>query len=195
MGAKIRTWAWLALLLAGVLASAYFVLQSQRELGERGETAPITFLLPASLDEITAVEVIIQGRVHRFERNQDGAWYRHAHAHGSASGAEAHRHEIASDASSRIAEAVTVFSRTRVERTIARLPLVHDAYGTAFPAVIVAIFVKAKVRPAVSIRVGHHTPDGFARYVEVAQLGAVVTIPTYQIARLKDLVASFADPQ
>ncbi len=194
MGAKIRTWAWLALLAAGVLASAYFVLQSQGELGEHGETSPTTFLLPASFDEIIAMEIIIQGRVQRFERDRDGAWYRHAHTHRSIPDEDAHRHEIAVDASSRIAEAVNIFSRTRVERTIAKLPLEQDAYGTAFPEVIVAIFVKTKVRPAVAIRVGHHTPDGFARYVEVAQLGAVVTIPEYQITRLRDLVTSFEDP-
>ena len=103
--------------------------------------------------------------------------------------------DSARDVASRILETLTTFSRTRVERTIAKLPLEYNVYGTANPEMVVVVFEIANVQPFLSLHIGHKTPDGFARYVAVVQRGAVVTIPDYQVSLLMDLAASFPDLQ
>lgn len=162
---------------------------------EHTRSAPVSFLMPVTIDAFAALEIIVKGRAHRFEWNENGAWYNQSHRHKTASTMGVHRHEAAADAVSRILEALTTFSHTRVERTVAKLPLEYNVFGTANPEMVVVIFEIAKVQPALSLHIGHKTPDGFARYVAVVQRGAVVTIPDYQIALLMDLVASFADPK
>jgi hypothetical protein len=191
MGENLKIWAWVTLLIVGVLASTYFATENVDDDEESAHDAPIEFLLPTGIDEIAAVEIIVEDRAHRFERHGDGAWYKHDHTHKAGSSKEAHRHEIAVDAASRIAKTFTTFSRTRVERTIAKLPLENNVYGTAVPEMAVVIFSIAEVQPILSLHIGHITPDGFARYVVVVQRNAVVTIPEYQVAQLRDLVASF----
>ncbi len=189
MHAKAGIWVWSAVFIAGVIASAYFVTGTVEDGEEHAHDSPTELLLPMRMDDIAAVEIVVRGDAHRYERNDDGAWYKHAHTHDAVVSKDAHRHKVPADVSARIAKALTTFSRTRVERVIAKLPLQQDNYGTAEPEIVIAIFVIGEVRPALSLRVGHQTPDGFARYVAVVQRGVVVAIPEFQIARLREFTS------
>ncbi len=196
MDGNVRLWAWAGLFVAGVLASIYFVIGNAGDSdGEHAQDAPVSFLVPMAIDDFAAVEIVVKGRAQRFERNADGAWYKHSHRHETASTNDVHRHDAAADVASRILETLTTCSRTRVERTIAKLPLEYNVYGTANPEMVVVVFEIANVQPFLSLHIGHKTPDGFARYVAVVQRGAVVTIPDYQVSLLMDLAASFPDLQ
>jgi hypothetical protein len=78
----------------------------------RGERS----LMPLPIDEVAAVEIFARGASYRFERDRSGAWLLHRHAPGDDPNM---LHRADPEQSARIAQALSAFSRTRIERSVA----------------------------------------------------------------------------
>ena len=186
-----RAGAWLAVLALGVGAILYMALLPARESrdAEHGGGPPDT-LLPVPFKEVTAIELVLRGAVHRFERAADGRWYFHRHAHKAAHGAGAgHTHQATPEFAPRIARTFETFGRARVERTLARGGFDRATYGVDTPELILFAFVAGKARPAASFYFGDVAPDRLSRYVLATGRRALVTIPDYHATGLLDLLA------
>jgi hypothetical protein len=178
-------WSLLAVLVAVI------VLAEQTTVGRR--SAPGTsatdprLLLPVSVEQLGAIEVIDAGTVHRFERDAAGLWFYHG-VHGAS--AAAHTHVADASVAARIERAVSAFGRTRIERRVGRQ---RDgaAYGVATPTVVILVYRPGATQPLAQYAVGDVAPDTVSRYVDVVGgASGVVTIPNYQIDNLLALVDS-----
>lgn len=176
-------WALLAVLVGAIVVIEQPGLGRPRAGG--GSATDPRLLLPASVAELGAIEVIDAGTLHRFERDASGAWFYHG-VHGAAE--SAHQHTADASAAARIERAFSAFGRTRIERRIGRERDV-TGYGVAAPRVVVLLYRPGATQPLAQYAVGDVAPDTVSRYVEVVG-GApgIVTIPNYQIDNLLALI-------
>ena len=141
MGSRVAA-VWLVTvgLLAAIAALKLGVLgnQSGAASGDVHEQGPggAKFLLPAEFDEIGAIEVVDRGLLHRFERDQKGAWLYHGQHAPAASG---HQHLSDPRIALQIDKALTGFARTRTERRFDFDPQ-NDKFGVGSPAIIILVF-------------------------------------------------------
>ncbi len=155
-----------------------------------GDERRTGFLLPVSLAQIWAVEIVAGGALHRFQRDAAGNWFLHTgqHSHiGLASEHVADPREAAA-----IAQGLAAFERTRIEQIVAAS--VGEAelarYGLTRPPLIVLLYARDDSRPAAQFALGDVAADGFNRYVLLRDSGAVVTIPDYAARHLSELLKS-----
>lgn len=145
-------------------------------------------LLPTSIFDLGAVEVLNKGTLHRFERDAAGAWFYHGiHAEAQAQ----HEHKVDSEASARIDKAMTGFGRTRMERQFP-LNVQADEFGVTRPEIFIMVYMPGSPQPLARYAVGIVAPDGVSRYVLPVGKSHVVTIPDFHIDNLLNLIASFA---
>jgi len=152
-------------------------------------------LLPASIDQVWAVEIVIDAKLSRFERDSDGNWFLHTGQHSHAGGANRH---VADPAKAKIiAAALDGFGETQIESVAARQPSGSDAerFGLAHPALITLFYPRDSSTPLARIEIGKPTEDGFARYAQSARGGDIVTVASYQAQRLVDLVRAVGAPR
>ena len=177
-------WVVLAMLLAIVVAIEYRDVKAARSA--RGARVDDGMLVPVSIDQVGAVEIVDAGTLHRFERNAGGAWF----YHGAHTGSEAaHEHVTDTTTAVRIEAAFQAFGRTRVER---RLPPGTDPrrHGLTSPRAIVILYRRDERQPLGQYAVGDLAPDTVSRYVDTVSGAGIVTIPGYQIDNLLSLVAA-----
>lgn len=176
----VAVWLLLAV-LAVVIATIEYV---DRRATSGSAPTDARALLRAAVDELGAVEIADRGRLHRFERDAGGAWFYHG-VHTEATAAHTHTPDPA--LAERIAGAFAAFGRARIER---QFPLDRnaDAYGVATPEVVVLAYRRGQSQPMTQYAVGHVAPDTASRYVMVVGSQVVVTIPSYQIDNLLNLV-------
>ena len=162
------------------------------EVGQRGgrgrsEETASRALLVDPVERLGAIEVLVAGRLHRFERDAAGAWL----YHGSHSGAESGGHQHAADPAQaqRIGAAFDVLGRARVEREFPRVAGGPD-YGVTTPQMVILVYRGRDPQPLTQYAVGDVAPDTASRYVERVGSGRIVTIPTYQVDNLLKLIAS-----
>jgi hypothetical protein len=172
-------WAIL-LLLVGVIS----VLEwSERNTSDEGAYAN-RMLLPAPIEELSAIEIAVAGGVHRFERDRSGIWF----YHGVHTGAEgSHEHAIEPDTAQRIAKAFAAFGRTKIEREFA-ISDQEAAFGTRTPTMIILVYGPGNSAPLMQYAIGDIAPDTISRYVRPVGRSNVVTIPNYQIENLLGLL-------
>ena len=178
---------WLVL---AVLAAAIILI-------ERGDLAAMKagenarddrMFLPVSILEIGAVEVLNKGTLHRFERDTAGLWFYHGvHAESQ----RQHEHNVDPAAAARIDKALTGFGRTRKERDFP-LNVQADEFGVTRPEIFIIVYMPGAPQPLARYAVGVIAPDSVSRYVLPVGQSRVVTIPTYHIDNLLNLIASFA---
>jgi hypothetical protein len=172
-------------LLLAVLAVVIVTIEYVDRRATPGSAQPdASALLRAAVDELGAVEIADRGRLHRFERDDSGAWFYHG-IHTEATAAHTHTPDPA--LAERIARTFAAFGRARIER---QFPLDRnaDVYGVATPEIVVLAYRRGQSQPLTQYAVGHVAPDTVSRYVMVVGSPAVVTIPKYQIDNLLDLV-------
>jgi hypothetical protein len=145
-------------------------------------------LLPAELDEIGAIEVVYRGLLHRFERDDKGAWLYHGQHAPAASG---HQHKSDPQIAQRIDTALTGFARTRTERRF-DYDKQTDTFGVGSPAIIILVFATDTSRVLAQYAVGVMAPDDLSRYVMRVGSGTVVTIANFHIENLTSLVSAVA---
>lgn len=147
-------------------------------------------LLPASIDRIWAVEIVFQGKLHRFERDGAGNWLLHVGQHTHSGNTAAH---VADPGQARaIAAALAALDQTQIEGLTARHPDSRelDRSGLARPMMIALVYQRDNSSPLARIEIGNMAEDGFGRYARIAENGDVVTIAAYEVDRLIDLLKS-----
>jgi hypothetical protein len=178
---------WVALAL---LAAAIVLIQRNDRAGMKtdDEARDERALLPASIFDIGAVEILNQGTLHRFERDAAGIWFYHGiHAQSQAE----HEHKVDPDAAARIDKAMIGFGRTRMERQFP-LNVQADEFGVTRPEIFIMVYAPRTPQPLARYAVGIVAPDGVSRYVLPVGKSHVVTIPNFHIDNLLNLIASFA---
>jgi hypothetical protein len=178
----VAVWLLLAVLVAaiGVIEYTDYRRATSRSTGEPDPSK----LLAAPVDQLGAIEIADRGRLHRFERDEAGAWF----YHGVHTGATvAHTHTTDPVLAERIERALAAFARTRIERrfTPARE---SAAYGVTAPEVVVLVYRAHQSQPLAQYAVGDIAADTVSRYVMVVGSPVVVTIPKYQIDNLLALI-------
>jgi hypothetical protein len=153
--------------------------------GHGAEAQAKRSLMPLPIDEVAAVEIYARGASFRFERDSSGAWLLHRHAPGDDPNV-LHRADPAQSA--RIARALSAFSRTRIERSVADGGQ-GDAYGLLDPEAIILLFTDDQTRPPLDFAIGDPA-GGLDRYVLMPDHTEIVTIPEVQIASLMDFVGA-----
>ena len=178
-------WAVLALLAAAIV----LIERGDRAKMETGEDArDERMLLPVSIFDIGAVEVLNKGTLYRFERDAAGVWFYHGiHAEAQAQ----HEHKVDPEGAARIDKAMTGFGRTRMERQFP-LNVEADEFGVNRPEIFIMVYAPGSTQPLARYAVGIVAPDGVSRYVLPVGKSNVVTIPDFHIDNLLNLIASFA---
>jgi hypothetical protein len=144
-------------------------------------------LLPASIDRVWAVEIVFEGKLHRFERDGAGNWLLHVGQHTHAGNTDVH---VADPERARIiAAALAALDQTQIETVAARHPGETDLarYGLSRPALIVLMYPRDSSSPLARLAIGNMTGDGFSRYARLFQ-GDVVTIAAYKAAGMIELL-------
>lgn len=159
-------------------------------------------LVPVPLAQVGAIEIVFEGRVHRFERDAQQVWFYHG-AHGA--DLAVHEHTPDPAAAERIQRALDAFTRTRIERrflldfaalgrTQAERNLTLDDevrdYGVTVPAMLILVYAPGQIDPLARYAVGDIAPDTVSRYVQLLGSSEVVTIANYQIENLQGLIAA-----
>jgi hypothetical protein len=160
-------------------------------------------LVGVPFGELGAVEIVHQGRVHRFERDAQKLWFYHG-AHSAQQ--DAHVHQSDPVAAARIDKALGAFSRTRIERWLS-LDRTAEAgtpepsrqsgvnagdYGVTVPSMLILLYLPGQMEPAARYAVGDVAPDTYSRYIQRLGSADVMTIANYQITNLQQLIDSFA---
>lgn len=143
------------------------------------------FLLPLPIEELGALEVLRKGALHRFERDETGAWLYHGQQDDP--NAATHTHRADPIVASTIAQAITMFSRTQKEQPIPLQPG-RDEYGVSRPDMLVMVYGRKGQDPIARFAVGTVSPDGYSRYVLPVGANEAVTIAEYQITNLVAMI-------
>jgi hypothetical protein len=178
---------WLALaILAGAVIYIEIKDRAASGVAEQDERDQ-RILLPVSIFDIGAVEILSKGTLHRFERDAAGKWFYHGvHAEAQAQ----HEHIVDPAAAERIEKALIGFGRTRKERDFP-LNVQADEFGVTRPEIFIMTYLPKSTQPLSRYAVGVVAPDLLSRYILPVGSSTVITIPEYQIDNLLQLIASF----
>ncbi|MFM7670260.1 MAG: hypothetical protein ACKO71_06880 [Betaproteobacteria bacterium] len=178
--------------LVTVLAVVIGIEETRRaQQVEVSTTRSEKFLLPLPLEQIGAIEILRKGQLHRFERDETGAWLYHGQQ--DEANAAAHTHRADPLVASTIAQAITMFSRTQKEQPIPLKPG-QDEYGVSRPDILVMVYALKATDPITRLAVGTVSPDGYSRYVLPVGANEAVTIAEYQITNLVAMIDAVAKP-
>jgi len=148
-------------------------------------------LLPVSIFEVGAVEILNKGTLYRFERDAKGVWFYHGiHAEAQAQ----HEHTVDPGAAARIEKAMIGFGRARKERDFP-LNTQADEFGVTRPEIFIMAFPPQSTQPLSRYAVGVVAPDKLSRYVLPVGSTTVVTIANFHIDNLLQLIASLEAKQ
>lgn len=155
--------------------------------GDDGAKRLAGLLLPASIDRVWAVEIVFEGKLHRFERDGAGNWLLHVGQHMHAGNSDAH---VADPARARIiSAALAALDQTQIETVVARHPGDADLerYGLSRPALIALMYPRDSSSPLARLAIGNMTGDGFSRYARLSA-SDVVTIAAYKANGMVELL-------
>jgi Domain of unknown function (DUF4340) len=143
-------------------------------------------LLPVSMAEVWAVEIVFAGKLTRFERDAAGSWFRHLGQHAHTDGTAAH---VADPAQAHIIEAAfSAFDAAAIETRVGPATMAQLArYGLALPPLMVLLYARDNSTPLARLEFGG-AADGLDRYARLAPDGAVVTVVEFEVRRLTELL-------
>jgi hypothetical protein len=156
--------------------------QAQPAVASRGTS----LLLPVSMAQVWAVEIVFAGKLTRFERDAAGNWFRHIGQHAHTAGSNVH---IADPAQARIIDtAFRAFDAAAVETRIGPADTAHLArYGLTLPTLMVLFYARDSSTPLARLEFGA-AADSLDRYARLASDGAVVTVAEFEVRRLTELL-------
>ncbi len=128
-------------------------------------------LLPVSMAQVWAVEIVARGKLTRFERDAAGTWFRHIDQHTHAAGGDVH---VADPIQAPIIDAAfRGFDAAVAEARVAPADAPHLAqYGLALPTLIVLFYARDSSTPLARLEFGT-LADRLDRYARLAPDGAV----------------------
>jgi len=142
-------------------------------------------LLPVSIEQLSVIEIANGGALHRFERDEAGVWF--YHAHGVNTGVQApHGHVADTVRADQIAYAFGALGRARIERVLDSTD--NRQYGVTRPDTLLLVYGDYGVTPVAQYAIGDVAPDTHSRYVLIVDKSQVVTIAKYQIENLINLI-------
>ncbi|WP_161491802.1 hypothetical protein, partial [Bradyrhizobium centrolobii] len=145
-----------------------------------------SLLLPVSMAQAWALEIIFAGKLTRFERDTDGSWFRHLGQHNHAAGNVVH---VADPEQARIIDAaLRAFDASAIETRVGPAdPSQLARYGLNLPSLIVLVFARDAATPLARLEFGA-SADSLDRYARLAPDGAVVTVAEFEMHRLTELL-------
>jgi hypothetical protein len=158
-------------------------LRGQAEsVASRGES----LLLPVSMAQVWAIEIVFAGKLTRFERDAAWNWFKHIGQHTHAAGTDAH---VADPAQARIiGAAFSAFDAAAVETRIGPAdPARLARYGLTLPTLMVLFYARDSSTPLARLEFGA-AADSLDRYARLASDGAVVTVAEFEVRRLTELL-------
>jgi hypothetical protein len=155
--------------------------------GDENAKRLTALLLPASIDRIWAIEIVIEGKLHRLERDSGGNWLLHTGQHAHAGGSDVHSADP--DKARIIATALAALDQTQIEKVVSKHPgeAELEQYGLSRPEVIALMYARDSSSPLVRLAIGNVSGDGFSRYARLAG-GDVVTIAAYTATNMVQLL-------
>jgi hypothetical protein len=162
-----------------------------RDMAER---AAADLLLPVSIAEVWAVEIISGGTLYRFERDPAGLWFHHAGQHVHTPGGFVHH---ADPALVPLIEAeLGALDRSPVRRIVARRPDAAALTGSGLehPTAILLLYSRDSAGPVVRIELGSTTSDGSDRYARIQQSNVLAIVPSDVSRHLAKLVQLAGTP-
>ncbi len=181
-GRAAKIWIVLAVLIA--IAIGVEVRDRSTQQATSVPAGP-SMLMPAPIDEMSAIEIAYDNNLHRFARDDQGMWF----YHGVHAGAQANHEHVPDPAmSDKIAASLSALGRARIERQLD--PIEGDPFGVTRPVMIIIVFLPDRTESAMQYAVGDLAPDDLSRYVQVVSSKQVLTIPHYQIQNLIDLITA-----
>ena len=146
--------------------------QLARDMSERS----VNLLLPVSIAQVWATEILNRGTLYRFERDPAGLWFHHVGQHVHLPGGFVHQ---ADPTLAPLIEAELVaLDRLTVGRVIAR-PADAAALagaGLEHPATILLLYSRDNAGPVARIELGNAAAEGGDRYARIQRGDAVVII-------------------
>jgi hypothetical protein len=158
----------------------------QGTAGSSGASRGADLLLPVSMAQVWAVEIVASGKLTRFERDGAGAWFRHVGQHAHTAGGDAH---VADPAQARLIDAAFGgFDAAVVEARVVPGDAPHLAqYGLALPVLIMMFYARDSSTPLARLEFGAPA-DRLDRYARLAPDGAVLTVAEFEPRRLTELL-------
>jgi hypothetical protein len=143
-------------------------------------------LLPISMAQVWAVEIVASGKLTRFERDAAGTWFRHIGQHTHAAGGEVH---VADPLQAPIIDAAfRAFDAAAAEKRVGPADASRLAqYGLALPTLIVLFYARDSSTPLARLEFGAPA-DSLDRYARLAPDGAVITVAEFEPRRLIELL-------
>ena len=154
----------------------------EQNMPDRGKD----LLLPVSMAQVWAVEIVFAGKLTRFERDPAGNWFRHVGQHSHAAGALAH---VADPAQARMIDAALgAFDAATAEKRIGSAePSGLARFGFDRPTLIALFYPRDSSTPLARLEFGAPA-DSLDRYGRLAPDGAVITVAEFEIKRLTELL-------
>jgi hypothetical protein len=167
------------------LAVVIYIGERQRseELGIANQRI-VHWMLPAPIQDLGAVEIMVKGSMHRFERDAEGLWFYHG-MH-DASKAE-HGHRTDPQLAAVIDKAMISFGRIQREQKIA-VKAGEDEYGVTRPEIFIMVYRHKAEEPLARYAVGTVATDRVSRYILPVGAADIVTIPDFHIQNLLALI-------
>jgi hypothetical protein len=145
-------------------------------------------LLPVSMAQVWATEIVASGKLTRFERDAAGGWFRHVGQHTHTAGGAVHVADP--DQATIIDAAFRAFDLAVAETSVAPGDEPHLAqYGLVLPTLIVLLYARDSSTPLARLEFGAPA-DRLDRYARLAPDGAVVTVAEFEPRRLIELLKS-----
>jgi hypothetical protein len=153
-----------------------------------GTGRPGTLLLPVSLVEIAAVEIVANGALTRFERDQAGNWFHHVGQHAHAPGGVVHQADP--KLAPLLAAELAALERAPIEGVVARHADAETlgSFGLEHPPLIMLLYTRDSSRPVARIEFGRPAEDNFGRYARVQETDTVVTVAGFEASHVSKLL-------
>jgi len=185
-----RVWAVFAVLVIVIGALKVSDWQDERAAQQDSLAAGERSLLPVLIEGISAVEIAYEGALYRFERDQTGTWFYHAHG---ISGVLAEHGHVADPAQAElIATRLAGLGRARIERWLDSND--REQFGVTRPQLLLLVHGANLTKPIAQYAFGDVAPDKLSRYVLLVDTAEVVTVANYQAQNLIDLVRAVTAP-
>jgi hypothetical protein len=164
--------------------------QLARDMGERGAN----LLLPVSLAQIWAVEIVSGGAIYRFERDPAGLWFHHVGQHVHLPGGFVHQADPT--LAPLIETELFGLDRLPIARIVARHPDPAALAGSGLdhPATILLLYSRDNAGPVGRIELGNAAREGGHRYAHIQQSDALVIVSDEAAQRLTTLLQLAGTP-
>jgi hypothetical protein len=145
-----------------------------------------SLLLPVSMAQVWAIEIVFAGKLTRFERDIAGNWFKHMGQHAHTAGNNVH---VADPKQTRIIEtAFRAFDAAVVETRIGPAdPGQLARYGLTLPVLMVLFYSRDSSTSLVRLEFGA-LADSLDRYAHLAPDGPVLTVAEFEVRRLTELL-------